>query len=348
MHPAGYFNSEINTTNGVQQAGVGLVAPGTNLAGVQPRTCLDGQCRQRHRPSPIHPIGYTESAATGIDAAGNIVGWASTGSSGNPANVHAVMWVPSEAAKILHSRSDSILPRRGRGLHRGDRDPEPAGSGGRSGVNLASSIYPGVGVTLPSLLTVSMPSSVTVEEGATTSSFTVSTGVTSLDGFNGAYVVDVRAAYGDTTQAAKLVVNPPLSLDPLVVNLTNLTGGMTATGTVFLNHAAPAGGAVVNLSSSNAAATVPSSVVVPAGQTLSTFTVQTNEVTAFTNVTLTATFGQCDHGLTTAAIRINPRPHGRHGLDPKSRLRRLKETVDDRGHQHKRDRDADGHSNGHR
>ena len=173
-------------------------------------------------------------------------------------------------------------------------------------VNLASSIYPGAGAPMPSLLTVSMPSSITVEEGATTASFTVSTGVTSLNGFNGAYVVDVQAAYGDTTEAAKLVVNPPLSLSSFVVNLTNLTGGATATATVFLNRAAPAGGAVVSLTSSNAAATVPASVLVPAGQTLASFTVQTSEVTTFTNVTLTATFGTAITVSRTATILINP------------------------------------------
>ena len=101
-------------------------------------------------------------------------------------------------------------------------------------------------------------------------------------------------------------MNPPLSLNSLVVNLTNLTGGMTATGTVFLNHAAPACGALVNLASSNAAASVPSSVLVPAGQTLATFTVQTSEVNAFTNVTLTATFGSSITVSRTATIRINP------------------------------------------
>jgi hypothetical protein len=218
------------------------------------------------------------------------------------------MWVPSEAAANFAQSVglDQSTIAAGDSAVATVTLSQPAPAGGAV-VNLASSIYPGAGATLPSLMMVSMPSSITVEEGATTASFTVSTGVTALDGFNGSYVVDVRAAYGDTTQAAKLVINPPLSLNSLVVNLTNLTGGMTATGTIFLNHAAPAGGAVVNLTSSNAAATVPSSVFVPAGQTLATFTVQTIEVTAFTNVTLTASYGSGSITVSrTAAIRINP------------------------------------------
>lgn len=308
MHPAGYFNSEINATNGVQQAGFGLVAPGTNLPTYSHAMVWTGSAESAIDLHQFTPIGYTESAATGIDATGNIVGWASTGPSGNPATVHAVMWVPTEAAANF---AQSVSLDRST-IAAGDSTvatvtlSQPAPARGAV-VNLASSIYPGVGTTLPSLLTVSMPSSVTVEEGATTASFTVSTGVTALDGFNGSYVIDIRAAYGDTTQAAKLVVDPPLSLNSLVLNLTNLTGGMTSTGTVFLNHAAPAGGAVINLSSSNAAATVPSSVFVPAGQTLATFTVQTSEVTAFTNVTLTATYSSGSITVSrTAAIRINP------------------------------------------
>jgi hypothetical protein len=307
MHPAGYFNSEINATNGVQQAGVGLVAPGTNLPAYSHALVWTGSADSAIDLHQFTPIGYTESAANGIDPAGNIVGWASTGPSGNPADVHAVMWVPSEAAANFAQsvRLDSSTIAAGDAAVATVTLSQPAPAGGAV-VNLEGSIYPGAGATMPSLLTVSMPSSVMVEEGSTTASFTVSTGVTSLDGFNGAYVVDVRAAYGDTTEAAKLVVNPPLSLSSLVLNLTNLTGGMTATGTVFLNHAAPAGGAVVNLTSSNAAATVPASVLVPAGQTLATFTVQTSEVTAFTNVTLTATFGTTITVSRTAAIRINP------------------------------------------
>ena len=308
MHPSGYFNSEINATNGVQQAGVALVGPGVNLPLYSHAMVWTGSAESAIDLHQFTPIDYTESAATGIDADGNIVGWASTGPSGNPANVHAVMWVPSEAAANFAQSVglDQSTISAGDSAVATVTLSQPAPAGGAV-VNLASSIYPGAGATLPSLMMVSMPSSITVEEGATTASFTVSTGVTALDGFNGSYVVDVRAAYGDTTQAAKLVINPPLSLNSLVLNLTNLTGGMTATGTVFLNHAAPAGGAVVNLSSSNAAATVPSSVFVPAGQALATFTVQTIEVTAFTNVTLTASYGSGSITVSrTAAIRINP------------------------------------------
>src|SRR5262249_9657619 len=64
-----------------------------------------------------------------------------------------------------------------------------------------------------------------------------------------------------------------LSLSP-----SSVTGGSSSTGTVSLNMAAPSGGVGVFLSSSGAVATVPSSVLVPQGQTSATFPVGTSSV----------------------------------------------------------------------
>jgi hypothetical protein len=63
-----------------------------------------------------------------------------------------------------------------------------------------------------------------------------------------------------------------------------------ASGIVQLTTPAPAGGATIALASSNpAAATVPSSVVVPAGQAQASFTINPLQVTSATALTLTAT-----------------------------------------------------------
>ena len=62
-----------------------------------------------------------------------------------------------------------------------------------------------------------------------------------------------------------------VSLDP-----TTVLGGVSSTGTVTLDVAAPAGGALVALSSDNAAAQVPASVTVLEGQTTATFQVTTS------------------------------------------------------------------------
>ncbi|MCS7300633.1 MAG: S8 family serine peptidase [Fimbriimonadales bacterium] len=94
------------------------------------------------------------------------------------------------------------------------------------------------------------------------------------------------------------------NLSNLSLNPTSVTGGGTATGTVTLTAAAPAGGFVVNLSSSNpSVAATPSSVTVPAGATSANFTVSTSAVTSSTNVTITASA----NGVTRqATLTVNP------------------------------------------
>src|SRR6185436_17254531 len=70
--------------------------------------------------------------------------------------------------------------------------------------------------------------------------------------------------------------------------VTPTTGGLNTTGSVTLSSAAPAGGTVVNLTSSNTSvATVPASTTVAAGQTKSpSFTITTFVVSAQTQVTI--------------------------------------------------------------
>jgi hypothetical protein len=85
---------------------------------------------------------------------------------------------------------------------------------------------------------------------------------------------------------------PAIVLTSLSVTPTTVVGGTRATGTVTLTKPAPSGGAMVTLSSSNAAvATVPASVTVPAGSISSTFTVNTFAVASNTSATITATLG---------------------------------------------------------
>ena len=67
---------------------------------------------------------------------------------------------------------------------------------------------------------------------------------------------------------------------------------MTATATVTLTASAPTGGAVVTLSSSAPTiASVPASVVVPAGATSASFTVTTAKVAKNAFATFSASYG---------------------------------------------------------
>ena len=133
------------------------------------------------------------------------------------------------------------------------------------------------------------PSSVMVAAGATSATFTVSTSAVAAS-----TTVSISGTYGGVTRAASLTVvpapPPPPTLASLTLDPANVFGGQSSTGTVTLSGPAPAGGAQVLLSSNNGAARVPSSVIVPAGATSATFTVNTSFVLISTSATISATY----------------------------------------------------------
>src|SRR5438477_6345822 len=89
--------------------------------------------------------------------------------------------------------------------------------------------------------------------------------------------------------SSALIVSPALA--SMTLNPATLTGGANSTGTVTLSAAAPAGGAVVALTSNNLnAATVPTSVTVAAGATTARFTIATKTVTVGTVAIITPTY----------------------------------------------------------
>src|SRR2546430_8543507 len=85
---------------------------------------------------------------------------------------------------------------------------------------------------------------------------------------------------------------------------TSVVGGPlgSSTGTVKLSGPASAGGALVTLSSSNAAASVPSSVTVPAGSTSATFTVNTPIVLISTSATISASYNNTTQSASLAIL----------------------------------------------
>ena len=95
----------------------------------------------------------------------------------------------------------------------------------------------------------------------------------------------------------------PASLTSVSISPSSITGGQPATGTVTLSGAAPAGGAVVSLTSANPAASPPSSVTVAASALSANFTVITSTVTATTAGNIAASYG----GITkSATLTVNP------------------------------------------
>jgi hypothetical protein len=96
------------------------------------------------------------------------------------------------------------------------------------------------------------------------------------------------------------------SLAGIALNPASVVGGNTSEGTASLTSAAPSGGAVVTLSSSNtSAATVPASITVPAGAFSATFTVSTASVTASTSLTISGAFGGAAR---SATLTVTPPP----------------------------------------
>ena len=141
--------------------------------------------------------------------------------------------------------------------------------------------------------------SVTVAAGATTATFTVTTKTVTV-----ATISTITSTYAGISKTVGLVVNPLLG--SLTLNPSVLIGGAnsSSTGTVTLTSAAPAGGAVVTLTSSNpSAATVPGSVTVAAGATTKTFAVTTTKVTAPTQANITA---KCVGASTIVTLTLNP------------------------------------------
>jgi len=112
--------------------------------------------------------------------------------------------------------------------------------------------------------------------------------------FNGDGKLDLAvtsaSAFGPVRDAiAILINNTPPSLSP---SPTSVLGGPlgSSTGTATLNGPAPSGGALVSLSSSDAAATMPASVTVHEGAISATFTVNTSPVIFSTAARISASY----------------------------------------------------------
>ena len=143
----------------------------------------------------------------------------------------------------------------------------------------------------------SVPATVTIPEGTTSTTFTVATSPVAAK-----TTAVIMAAFGGVTQTATIAVEPPV-LSSVTLNPSSVTGGSTSTGTVTLSGPAPAGGAVIALSSGNSsAATVASRVTVPGGFINATFTVNTSIALCPNSATITASLSSVSHTANLAVI----------------------------------------------
>ena len=117
-------------------------------------------------------------------------------------------------------------------------------------------------------------------------------------------LVTISATYNGVTKTAVLTVNP-VALLSVALSPTAVVGGVSATSNkVNLTGPAPAGGLVVNLTSSDPGVGVPPTVTVAASATVSpVFTITTSSVASTTMVTISATYNGV---IKTANLTVNP------------------------------------------
>jgi hypothetical protein len=144
-----------------------------------------------------------------------------------------------------------------------------------------------------------VPASVTVPANATTATFAITTkAVTAVT------AVTITATYGGVAKTAALTVNPPAApaaLASVAMNPATMVFGTTSTGRVRLTSPAPAGGAVVALSSSDWVSFVlPASVTVPAGATTVQFPVTT--AVAKSTTVITASYNGVNKTATLTSV----------------------------------------------
>ena len=144
-----------------------------------------------------------------------------------------------------------------------------------------------------------VPPTVTIPAGASSRTFTITTNTVTTN-VNGT----VTASYAGVSKALAFTVRP-IRVQTLTLSPNPATGGATVAGSLTLECAAPAGGLVVTLSSSNGAVAAPavSTVTIPAGRSTASFSVRTSPVTASTPVNIYATV----YGVRkAAALTVRP------------------------------------------
>lgn len=146
----------------------------------------------------------------------------------------------------------------------------------------------------------SVPTTVAVPAGLNTVSFTVMTSVADTD-----KAVLFRAEANGDVAVAMLPIRRILPKS-LTITPTSMSGGASCTGKLTLTAPAPAGGLLVSLTSTDAAASPPASVRVQAGKTTATFAITTSGVSSTRVCSIQAKLGggMVRGALTVLATRL--------------------------------------------
>ncbi len=148
-----------------------------------------------------------------------------------------------------------------------------------------------------------MTASFNPNPATTTSTMTLAASNAATVGTVTATITGTSGTLTRTTTITLTVTPPPQpTVSSLTLSPTGVIGGTPSTGTVTLSGPAPAGGAQIALSSNNGAASVPSSVIVPAGATSATFRVNTSIVLITTSATISASYNGTSRTATLALL----------------------------------------------
>ncbi|MCU1237736.1 MAG: hypothetical protein JWP63_5703 [Candidatus Solibacter sp.] len=305
LHPAGYTDTRINALNDLQQVGDGWVgAPGA-VGSVRHALVWSGIAASVIDLNQFLPPGYTHAIATGIDASGNVVGYAYNTPLASSSVVRTVP-VPSDAVAVLFTPSPlpaatvSALtlspanPLPGTTLQGTVSLNGPAPAGGLA-LNFQSS----------DAALLAVPAPVVILQGQSSATFSTTVGGASLQVPT---IAKLLASDGAASRSAGVVVTPAVNIASVSVDAVE--GGFFTTGTVTLKIPAQFGGALVTVTLGNPALaglvdSLTNSVTVPAGATTANFRVSTASVSAVTSTTVSASL----NGQTVSStVSLSPAP----------------------------------------
>ena len=144
-----------------------------------------------------------------------------------------------------------------------------------------------------------IPTTVTVAQGAISGTFGITTrNVTQ------ATTVTLKASLASISKTATLTLSP-VSIVGVTLNPSTVVGGSSTTGVVSLSGTA-LGQTTVRLNSDSPSATVPNTVIVPAGATSASFQVATTAVSNATTANVSATLGPVSRSATLSINTPDP------------------------------------------
>ncbi len=279
LHPAGFNDSRVNALTAANQVGEGWVGPLGMPGSVRHALVWQGTAASVVDLNQYLPAGYTNGVATGVDAAGNVVGFAynmAPSGAAIPGDAIAVIFAPGAASPYALSSltlsSSNVAPATFVQGSVSIASPAPAGGVSISFLATDTALIP-------------TPFPVTIAAGQTSTGFSFVTGGATLQ-----YpaLLKLYATDGTVRKGANLTVTPVVNLASFTVNAVE--GGFPTGGTLTLSIPAQLGGVAVSLSANPALATPPATIFIPQGQIQASFGIQTSAVPAPTTVNVTASF----------------------------------------------------------